>query len=71
MGRSLLKLTNYNLNQMKVAVGEGLEPSRSSYVFSKAEYFLNLRHRDKEVCLPNFTTLQCVNNLFIDCLIQI
>ena len=29
MGRSLLKLTNYNLNQMKVAVGEGLEPSRS------------------------------------------
>lgn len=41
---------------MRRAVGEGVEPSRSSYHVAMVSYIL--RHRDKEVCLPNFTILQ-------------
>ncbi len=41
---------------MRRAVGEGVEPSRSGYHVAAVSHIL--RHRDKEVCLPNFTILQ-------------
>lgn len=49
---------------MRRAVGEGVEPSRSSYLIAKVSQ--TLRHRDKEVCLPNFTILQDIYFLFVD-----
>lgn len=38
-----------------IAVGEGVEPSRGSYYAER--FFLIPHHRDKEACLPSFTTL--------------
>jgi len=59
---------------MRRAVGEGVEPSRSGYHVAMVSQ--NLRHRDKEVCLPNFTILQFslfsnYKERFSDCLVQI
>ncbi len=58
---------------MRRAVGEGVEPSRSGYHVAMVSQ--NLRHRDKEVCLPNFTILQfvfsAIKERFICLLVQI
>ncbi len=59
---------------MRRAVGEGVEPSRSGYHVAMVSQ--NLRHRDKEVCLPNFTILQFslfsnYKERFSVCLVQI
>jgi hypothetical protein len=39
---------------MRRAVGEGIEPSRSGY-YHVSVVFHDLRHRDKEVCLPKIS----------------
>jgi len=48
---------------MRRAVGEGVEPPRSGYHVAMVSQ--TLRHRDKEVCLPNFTILQFVSSAMI------